>query len=64
MTGVEFATACLAIRPEIPFVVMTGYLKSAEIDTARALGLTYFLRKPFDIPALVEVLNAVWAPKT
>jgi PAS domain S-box-containing protein len=62
MTGVELARACLAIRPDIPFVVMTGYLNSAEIDKARAVGITHFVRKPFEFSSLIEVLKAVWAP--
>lgn len=41
---------------QIPIVIFTGILDPVDLDEARALGATFFLRKPFDFAELCQKL--------
>ena len=58
MTGVEFALAARALRPDLPIVLYTGYGDGiTDADVARA-GVKAVLRKPIESAELVAVLSA------
>ena len=44
-------------RPEVPMVMLTG--DSTVQDRAEDLGVTGFLRKPFDVADLIDILARV-----
>jgi PAS domain S-box-containing protein len=46
MTGCELAREIRRIRPDIPIVLMTGYVTPALVERARALGISDVLAKP------------------
>jgi len=46
MTGSELAREIRRIRPDIPIVLMSGYVTPALIDRARELGIKDVLAKP------------------
>jgi CheY-like chemotaxis protein len=46
MTGCELAREIRRIRPDIPIVLMSGYVTPALIDRARAVGIKDVLAKP------------------
>jgi CheY-like chemotaxis protein len=48
-SGLEFARAVLAIRPEIPVVLTTGYIDPADLDMARDIGVREVILKPTTI---------------
>jgi PAS domain S-box-containing protein len=56
VTGVELARQAKAVRPGLPVVITTGFMRAREIDSARALGVVEFLEKPFVLSALAECL--------
>jgi CheY-like chemotaxis protein len=65
MTGQELIQALRAMRPDLPVVVMTGYLSP---DTAELLRATLcpplaLLHKPFDLDHLVRVVSRIAAPE-
>jgi PAS domain S-box-containing protein len=58
MTGVEFALAARALRPDLPIVLYTGYGDGiTDADVARA-GVKAVLRKPIESAELFAVLSA------
>ena len=58
MTGLEFARAARAIRPELPIVMYTGFADCMrDADIARA-GISALVRKPIDASELYAVLSA------
>ena len=61
MTGSELAREIRRIRPDIPIVLMSGYVTPALIDRAREIGIKEVLAKPLaarDIArSLAEVLH-------
>ena len=46
LTGTELAREIRRIRPDIPIVLMSGYVTPALIDRARAIGIKDVLAKP------------------
>jgi len=49
MTGVELARRLRQIRPDVPFVLTSGYLHTEAQGGAQESGITHFIKKPFDI---------------
>ena len=48
-SGLEFARAVLAIRPDIPVVLTTGYIDPADLDIAHNIGVREVILKPTTI---------------
>ncbi|MHB8810423.1 MAG: PAS domain-containing protein [Desulfobulbaceae bacterium] len=46
MTGVELARELLAIRPDLPIILCTGFSRQINEANAKALGIREFLMKP------------------
>lgn len=54
LNGREFAEICLAKQPGVPIIIITG----ADIDpTLFPENVTTVIRKPIDIPLLVQTLG-------
>ncbi len=46
MTGLELAREVLHLRPDIPFILITGYSEATSPDEAEKSGIRKFLMKP------------------
>jgi CheY-like chemotaxis protein len=57
ITGVDLAQRLLKLRPELPVILSTGFMRSLEIDRARGLGVKFFIEKPFTIQSLAVQLR-------
>jgi DNA-binding NtrC family response regulator len=57
MSGVELAVEMLKIRPEIPFILMSGYRELEAADAAEHAGIHEFLPKPFVARELGEAIR-------
>jgi PAS domain S-box-containing protein len=57
ITGIELAWALLAIRPDLPVVLCTGYSQSVDEDSALRLGVRRFLVKPVPAKVLCDVVR-------
>lgn len=58
MTGVALAARARALRPDLPVVLMTGIVDSADAEAARAEGVTLVVQKPFSREELRRALQA------
>jgi len=56
MSGFELARALLAIRPDLPILVMSGYVGPEERATAAKLGIRELVLKPVTMERLAELL--------
>jgi DNA-binding NtrC family response regulator len=56
MTGTELALALHALRPDLPVVLMTGYIAPAAADRLRRAGISEVLRKPLLARDIAESL--------
>ena len=61
LDGATLARSVRAFRPELPVVIMTGYLRAADLAPMRESGLRHHLPKPFSVENLATVLSEALA---
>lgn len=59
MSGLELAKQALAIRPELPFVITSGYMDAATMAMAEDVGVRQMIMKPNTVDELSELLNSI-----
>jgi CheY-like chemotaxis protein len=59
LSGVELARQCLALRPNLPVVISSGYLSEDVRQAALAVGVRELLQKEFSVEQLPELLRRV-----
>ena len=59
VNGLEAAQQMRSCDPELPVILMSGFTNEATIESFRARGFEHFLKKPFKIKELVELLKVV-----
>ncbi len=59
LTGLELATACSHVRPDIPFILFTGYKDTVITEKAQAAGIREVVIKPFNLHQIGEVIKKV-----
>ncbi len=64
LIGTDLARAMLALRPDIPIIMSTGYSASIDEETALKIGLRQLLLKPVPAKILVEAVTRHLDPKT
>jgi CheY-like chemotaxis protein len=58
MTGVELARQIRRLRPNLPFVLASGYLHAEAKGGAEESGVVHVIKKPFDIREFTAKLRA------
>ena len=58
MNGMDLAAAMLAIRPDMPVLIGTGYAEKVTDEVATARGLEGLLTKPYTMDQLALVLRS------
>ena len=48
LTGVEIAQSILAVRPDLPILLITGYSEKISAQNAESFGLSGFFSKPIN----------------
>lgn len=59
MTGDQLAKKILAIRPEIPIILCSGFSESMSPDRSLSMGIRTFLRKPVPMRELAATIRNV-----
>ena len=59
MTGFELAQKLIAIRPDIPIILCTGYSETVSEEEAKAAGIKEFVLKPINVNKIAEVVRRV-----
>ena len=57
LTGVEIAQSMLALRPELPILLITGYSEKICADNAESFGLSGFFPKPINEGLFLDKVN-------
>ena len=57
MSGRETFVAMRAMRPEQKIVLISGYDRGADSENLMAAGAIAYLRKPFSMQLVSEILN-------
>ncbi len=59
MTGLELAKACMALRPDIPIILATGFSHMVNATAAKEAGIRAFVMKPFTKGELARTVRKV-----
>lgn len=59
LTGDRLAAAVIAIRPDIPIILSTGYADAADNEKFKQCGIKAFIPKPFQKEALAKILRQI-----
>ena len=62
LTGMELAAKILAVRPDMPIIIITGYSELVDEKRATQIGIKGFLMKPFTIDSLLQALQKIVLP--
>ena len=57
LPGAELVQAVRLIRPDIPVIMTSGYLRSEDHAAAERLGIRELISKPFDLGELGRALH-------
>lgn len=57
MNGLDLSSRALAIRPDLPIILCTGYSEVANEEKAREIGIQTFLMKPFALEDLLQAMR-------
>jgi signal transduction histidine kinase/CheY-like chemotaxis protein len=61
LPGAEFVQALLHVRPDIPVIMCSGYLRAEDYEAAKRLGICELMSKPMDFSELARVLHRLLA---
>lgn len=56
MNGMDLARHMLGIRPDVPILLATGYVRSEDVEQARAIGIREVIWKPQTIAEMGDLL--------
>jgi PAS domain S-box-containing protein len=56
MSGIDVAREVLALRPTLPVVITTGYVRASDVAATRSLGLRDLILKPDTIDELARLV--------
>ena len=59
ITGVDLARQALAIRPDLPIIMCTGFSHLVNAETARAAGIRAFAMKPLTKKEIAGIIRKV-----
>ncbi|MCP4680364.1 MAG: response regulator [Deltaproteobacteria bacterium] len=57
LTGIVLAKEMLAIRPDIPIILATGYNEQVDENSSRAAGVRKYVKKPIEIRVLAQIIE-------
>ncbi len=60
MTGMELARKMLAIRPDVPIILLTGYSEAVTSETARQAGIREFIMKPVVEAQIARTIRSIF----
>jgi CheY-like chemotaxis protein len=62
LMGIELVRSVLAIRGDIPVVMITGFIEDELAEQAAAIGVRKLLRKPVPLSELADAIRVALQP--
>ena len=59
MTGKELVREMLAIRPDLPIILCTGYSQQIDEKAAKAMGIRAYVQKPMVMHRMAYTIREV-----
>lgn len=63
-SGSELALEILKIKPSVPIIICTGYSSKVSEKNYKELGISEFMKKPYEKNSLVKIVRRVLDEKT
>jgi len=63
MTGLAFAEAAAAIRPDVPIILCTGFSERVDRGVIGRNGIRELIMKPFTVPEITRLIRKVLGPR-
>lgn len=57
LSGCDFAAELLKMRPALPVILVSGFLRDEELERARRIGIARVLPKPYSWKTLLELVK-------
>jgi CheY-like chemotaxis protein len=64
LNGLEAARRIRRLNPKLPVIMMSGFTNGETLERFRAEGFEHFLKKPFELKELRELLQKVGEPQS
>jgi CheY-like chemotaxis protein len=64
MSGLELARKVLTIRPNIPFIITTGFVRAEDYQAAKDAGVRQLILKPNTVDELSVAIQRVLQERT
>jgi two-component system cell cycle sensor histidine kinase/response regulator CckA len=64
MTGAEFSRKILALRPDMPIILCTGFSERIQEETAKSIGVREFVMKPIILRDIAHIIRRALALPT
>jgi PAS domain S-box-containing protein len=61
LSGIDVARRVLEVRPDIPVLLASGYVRNEDVEVARSIGVREIIWKPATINEMGELLKRVLA---
>ena len=62
MNGLDLAAAIRQVRPDLPVVIMTGFLRAHDLTPLRDSGVHHLINKPFTMEVLASKFSEIFRP--
>lgn len=62
LSGLQLAEEILALRPDFPVLLLTGFSETVDEEKARAVGVREFLMKPVILSDFSRVMSRILPP--
>ena len=56
LSGLDLAHKVRALRPDLPVLLMSGYLLGVEAEELRTAGICLVVQKPFSVQGLADAM--------
>ena len=63
LTGQDLARHMLALRPDIPFILCTGYSNKLDLEQMEKAGIKSVLKKPFSLATISKQIRVLFDPE-
>lgn len=63
LAGIEMAREMLAIRPDLPIIMVSGYSDTVTADKAKTVGIRDFMQKPLAFEQLFSIIKNILPQK-
>ena len=62
LTGLALARSILELRPDLPIILVSGFINAEDVSAAQKLGIVHMLQKPYTVADMGAALESIFHP--